>query len=111
MFLLAILTPLIMTAALLLPSYAAIFGATYIIYMPAAGAHPLMPHVLDVFYIIDVYSQLITYWMAHQADVSFVHYTLPVVALPLFGTLLALWLTYRLSRGLAHLFRMSSTGN
>ncbi len=109
MFLLAILTPFLMTVVLLVPLYGFLLGACYIVYLSnAAAAQALLTHWLDVFYIIDVYTQLTSYWLAHQSAVSFVHYTLPVVALPLFGLLFSLWLTYKVAKGMLHLFRLGT---
>ncbi len=109
MFPLAIFTPFLISAVLLLPVYAGILGAAYVIYLPQTGAHPLTDRMGDVFYIIDVYGKLLHYWMDHKADVSFVDYTLPVIGLPLLGLLVALYATYKTSAGLLNIFRLSAS--
>ncbi len=112
MLILGILTPFIITALLLAPVYLALFGAVYVIYManPQAAA-ALLGRIGDPFYILDVYSQLYHYWSANHGALSFVHYTLPIVALPLAGLLLALYITYKVTKGLLHLFRLGSSEN
>jgi hypothetical protein len=109
LFLTAILTPFFLVAALLLPVYAAVFGATYIVYYPQTGSHPLALKWDDVFYIIDIYSRLAEYWLNNITQVSFVDYTLPVVVLPIVGLVAALYITIKVTRGLLHLFQASSS--
>jgi hypothetical protein len=108
LFPIAILTPFLLTFALLAPIYVALSAAAYIVYMPAAGAHPLTPRLLDIFYMFDVYTKLLEYWLQQHATLSFVHYTLPVVVLPLLGVLVALFATYKIASGLLNIFRLST---
>lgn len=110
LLLLAVLTPVALCVTLVVPAYASLFGAAYIIYMPAAGGpHPLAERWHDVLYIIDVYSKLFSYWLEHTDSVSFVGYTLPVIGLPLLGVCLSLWLTYKLASKLLNLFHLSAS--
>ena len=109
LLLLAIFTPFVLLAVLLVPVYAGLFGAAYIIYMPASGAHPLAERLTDLFYIVDVYTHLFTYWTQHSGGVSFVNYTLPVIGLPLAGGLIALYATYKLVRKLVNVFHLSAS--
>lgn len=108
LFPIAIFTPFLLTAVLSLPVYAGICGAAYVIYMPASGAHPLADKLPDVFYMIDVYLKLFDYWMKNPTTLDVVHYTLPIMGLPLLGVLVALYLAYRLISGLLNLFRLST---
>lgn len=111
LFLLAILTPIVLCVSALVPAYAGIFGAVYVIYMPESGAHPLDAHMLDVFYIIESYSKLLDYWLANMSAVDLVEFTLPIVALPLTGFFLSLWLTLKIARRLLNLFYLSTDVN
>ncbi len=108
LFSLAIFTPFILALTLLAPVYLGVLGATLVIYWPTSGSHPLLPRLADPFYIIDVYGKLFAYWQQQEA-LDFVHYTLPVIGLPVAGLVLALYLTYRLSGTLMNIFRLSSS--
>jgi hypothetical protein len=110
LFVTAILTPVMLCATLLLPSYASIYGASWLIYQPASGPHPLADKYLDVFTMLDTYGNLLDYWRSTDG-LGFVDYTLPIVGLPLFGCSLALFLTYKLTRGLLNLFHLSATAH
>lgn len=111
LFLLAIFLPVFLGATLLLPIYVGIFAAAYIVYTPAEGASPLSDKFLDVFYIVDAYSQLLSHWLANKAALSFVGYTLPVVGLPLACTAFALWLTVKIARKFLDVFHGFTSGN
>lgn len=107
LFLLAILTPFLLTAALLAPPYLGITASAYIAYMGGEGPHPLADKLFDVFYIIDVYSKLFSYWNAHRAESDFIGYTLPVLVFPLAGILSGLWLARKASRKMMDVFHLS----
>jgi len=109
LFPIAILTPFLLTVVLLLPLYAGVLGAAYIIYLPESGPHPLAAHLTDAFYIIDVYGKLFDYWMQNSATAGFVAYTLPVLGLPLLGILIALYATYRFVRSMLNIFRLTAS--
>lgn len=109
LFLLALITPVALCAMLVVPIYASILGAVYVIYLPESGAHPLDERLLDMFYIGDAYYKLAEYWLAHTDTVSFVDYSLPVVGLPLLGIIIALWGTYKLASALLNVFRLSAS--
>lgn len=109
LFLLAITTPLLLAASLVLPIYASMLGAVYTIYMPASGPHPLDARLLDIFYIADAYRQLFTYWWGNMDGLSFVDYGLPILGMPIFGVALALWLSWKLGRKLLNVFHLSSS--
>jgi len=111
LFLVAILTPVILCATLLVPAYAGFFGAAYVVYMPDAGPHPLAAKWTDMFYTIDTYSSLWDYWMTNRASLSVVEYTLPILGMPLVGILLSLWLTYRIGKRIFNLFHLSASIN
>ena len=108
LLLLAIVTPFLILTVLLLPPYAGMYGAAYLIYDTGHGPSPLAGHFLDVFYIVDVFSKLFHYWLANRDALSIVHYTLPVVALPAAGLLIALWTARRVIRKLVDVFHLSS---
>ena len=103
----AMLTPFLLALVLLGPPYAGILGASYIVYDIGPGINPLADHLTDVFYIIDVYSKLLSAWTAHPTAVSLVHYTLPVITLPLAGILVGLWLTRKFVRKMIDIFHLS----
>ncbi len=103
LFLLAMIVPVLLAAVLLIPPYLGIFGAAYIIYTPAEGASPLSDKWLDVFYVINVYNKLFMHWL-NAKSVSFLYYTLPVVALPSLSTFISIWMTSKLSRKLVDVF-------
>lgn len=107
LFLLAIFTPVILCLTLLLPVYAGIFGACWVVYAQPETAHPLATHLTDLFYIVEVYGKLFDYWWANKATLGFVDYALPVAGLPLAGAIAALWLTNKAVRKLLNLFHLS----
>ncbi|MES2984473.1 MAG: hypothetical protein V4735_04710 [Pseudomonadota bacterium] len=108
LFLLAIFSPFVLFVTLLAPIYGGIVGAAYIIYSKGDKIHPLSGKLLDVFYIIEVYMQLFTSWLAHMDAVSLVNYSLPLIGLPLIGMIVSLWLTAKLSRKLKHIFQLGA---
>lgn len=108
LFAIAIFAPILLVLFLLGPIYAAMLGAAYIIYAPASGPHPLADRLFDVFYIPDVYSQLLDYWLKHPTSLDFVHYTLPIVGLPLLGVIVALFLTWKLISALRNAFHLAT---
>ncbi len=101
--LLAILTPLLMAVTLLVPPYVGVTAASYVIYMKSGVANPLNDQLLNVFYMIDVYTRLFSQWAHHIADTPILTYALPLLLLPILGVTLALWLTMRLSRTLKNM--------
>ncbi len=111
LFFTAIITPILLCASLLLPSYASIYGAAYIIYTPQTGENPLAGKYDEVFTIIDTYQSLLNYFLANQHSLGFVEYTLPIMVLPLGGCLFSLWLTYKIARRLLNFFQLSATIN
>lgn len=108
LLILAILTPFLLITALLVPPYAGIYAASYIVYSKGAAVNPLATKFEDVFYIIDVYVKLLTHWFGHITTVSIPFYSLPVVLLPLGGIFFALWLTRRLTRKMMDIFHLSA---
>ena len=104
MFLLAILSPFIMAVTLLVPPYAGITAASYIIYNQGATVNPLQDKLLDVFYIIDVYTGLFSAWSAHIMETSLLTYTLPLIVLPLAGIMLSIWLIGKVATKLKDIF-------
>lgn len=109
LFITAIITPVLLCATLLLPSYASIYGAAYIVYSPEAGPHPLAGKFADVFTMLDTYQTLLNYWLENSSTLDFVDYTLPIVVLPAVGCLFALWLTYKVARRLLNFFQLSAS--
>lgn len=109
LFFTAIITPILLCASLLLPSYASLYGAAYIVYGQQTGTNPLAGKFLDVFPGLDAYSSLLDYWMTNRAALDFVDYTLPIVVLPLAGCLFAIWLTYKVSRRMLNFFQLSAS--
>lgn len=108
LFATAILTPVLLIATLLVPSYASIYAADYIVYMPENGTHPLAEKYLDIFHILETYQGLLNFWLA-TPNLDFVGQTLPIAGLPLLGCTLALYLTYGLSRRLINFFHLSAS--
>lgn len=105
MFLLAIFSPIMLAATLLVPAYVSIAGACYIVYYTGnAATHPLAGKLENVFYMIDVYRNLFNQWSANIMRVDFIHYTLPLIAIPLAGATLSFVLTAKLSRKLHDVF-------
>ncbi|MFZ4541238.1 MAG: hypothetical protein ACOYNL_05415 [Rickettsiales bacterium] len=105
LFILAILTPILLVTTLLVPLYAGIASASYIIHK----ADKMLVNQLDnVFYIIDVYNHDFVFWTHHMADASVIHYTLPVLGLPLLGLFLSYWLTRKLAVKLKTFFQMGT---
>jgi hypothetical protein len=106
LFVLAIFSPLLLAATLLVPPYAGIVAACYIIYDKGAKIHPLDGKLDQVFYMMDVYVQLFTRWMNHMTEASFFTYTAPLLLLPLLSTILSIWLTGKLSTKLMDIFQL-----
>lgn len=105
LFLLAILSPILLATTLLVLPYAGIAGAAYIIYDKGQAVHPLHDKLDDVFYILNVYANLLQSWSGNIADASFFTYTLPLIAIPIAATSLSLWLTVRVVRKLKDIFQ------
>lgn len=107
LFLLAIFSPVMLAATLLVPAYVSIVGACYIIYYTGSAAtHPLTGKLENVFYIIDVYRNLFSKWSEHMTQTDLLQYTLPLILLPLIGISLSLVLTAKLSRKLHETFQI-----
>lgn len=109
LFLTAIITPVLLITALLVPSYSSVYGAAYLTYANAAGANPMSGKFLDIFTVLDSYQTLLDYWLTNRATLDFVSYTLPIVVLPAIGCLFALWLTYKIARRLLNFFQLSAS--
>ena len=105
LFLLAIISPVLLAITLLVLPYAGLTAAAYIIYDKGQATHPLAGKYDDVFYMIETYTRLFNQWVKNIADVDILTYTLPLIGLPLAGTLIALWLTAKLARKLKDLFQ------
>ena len=104
LFLLAIFSPLVLSITLLVPLYGGITSASYIIYDQGAATHPLEGHLLEIFYMVDVYARLFNYWLGHMSVVSFTHYTAPILGLLLVGLGMSIWLTAKATKIIMHLF-------
>jgi hypothetical protein len=111
LFLIAIATPLLLCSTLLIPIYAGIFGAVYVVYSPQSGANPMAEHYLDVSIIYDAYMKLFDYWAQNHSSLGFVDYTLPIIGMPLLGTILAIWLTWKFASKLRNFFHLSASVN
>lgn len=106
-FILALLSPLILAAVILVPPYVGIALASYIIYYKSADAvHPLSGKLGDVFYMIDVYSKLFSHWAHHLTETSILSYALPLLLIPILGIMLSLWLGGKVARKLRDVFQM-----
>lgn len=105
LFPLAIFSPLLLAIVMLVPPYAGIAGASYIIYDISAKTNPLADKLFDVFYMIDVYKGLFSHWAHHITETSILNYALPLLVLPLLGTMLSIWLTGKLVRMLMNMFQ------
>ena len=106
LFLLAIVSPLLLAVTVLVPPYAGMVAAAYIIYDKGTKIHPLADKLGDVFYMIDVYMKLFMHWTKHITEMDVWTYTLPLLALPLIGFALMFWLTGKLARKLMDIFQL-----
>lgn len=106
LFLLAILSPLLLAATLLLPAYVGISAALYVIYDKPDTVHPLIQHFTNVFYIVDVYYNLLINWIETFDLSTLPVYSAPLLLFPLLGFVLSLWLTAKLSRKLMDIFQL-----
>jgi hypothetical protein len=106
LFILAILSPVLLAATLLVPPYAGIVAASYIIYDKGEKIHPLADKLDNVFYMIDVYIQLFSHWAHHITQTSVLHYALPLLVPLIAGVMLSLWLTGKLSTKLRDIFQI-----
>jgi hypothetical protein len=106
MFLLAILSPPLMALILLVPPYAGIVAASYLIYYKSGAVHPLADRLSDVFYMIDVYMKLLLQWSHHMMEMDVLHYSVPLLLLPILGITTALWLASKVSSKLKDIFQL-----
>lgn len=111
LFLLAVITPFLLLFALLGPIYVGMCGAEFIIYYPNSGPHPLQGKWLDVFSIFETFQQLSVHWLDHMGTLSLLHFTLPLIGLPLIGLAISLYTLRRLLRWLANTFHQSVGGH
>lgn len=102
----AVFTPFGMCLTLFIPLYLGMLAACYIVYY-GTSPHPLATRLDDVFYIVDVYSGLFSYWQANMLSVSFFSYSLPVVVLPLLGAYVAYKLTRKFAGKMGDMFHIS----
>jgi hypothetical protein len=109
LFLMSILTPVIITITALAPLYAGFFAALYVIYDKAEEANPIWPYLWDAFYIFDAYHHLFKHWLGHMETVSFLHFTLPLLGLPLLGLGLSIYLTVKMVRFFGNYFHTTTT--
>lgn len=109
LLLIAIATPFLLILAFLLPPYLGMAGAASIIYSTSATPTSLTDHWLDIFFMIDVYQQLFTYWLANKSAVSLLTYTAPLLLLPLAGGMAAFFLGRKLIRKLSDVFHLSAS--
>ena len=109
LFLLAILSPFLLLTTLLVPPYAGMFVASYIIYYRSDKAHPLADKLDHVSYTIDVYTKLFSHWTHNIADTSVLTYALPLLLPLIAGVMLALWLTGKLSTKLKDIFQLGAS--
>lgn len=105
LFLLAIVSPMLLAAVILIPPYAGITAASYAIYFKSGAAHPLSGKFLDAPYMIDVYTKLFSNWSHHMADTSLLTYTLPLLLIPILGIMLSIWLLGKVARKLKDIFQ------
>ena len=106
LFMLAILSPVLLVMTLLVPPYAGIIAANYIIYDKGAKVHPWADKLDEVFYMIDVYIKLFSYWTQNIAETSVLTYALPLLLPVIVGVMLSLWLTGKLSTKLKDIFQL-----
>ncbi len=106
LFLLAIVSPFLLAITLLVPPYVGISAASYVIYDKGNGPHPLADKLTDVFYMFDVYGNLFTSWAQQMGAFSIPFYAVPLILLPFFGIVGALWLTGKLARTLMDIFQL-----
>ena len=105
--LLALLTPFGLCLCLLTPIYISMFVAVVAVYHHAVGFRVLLHKFPDIFYIIEAYNQLYTYWEKHIFDVGFFTYTLPVAVLPLAAVFFSMWLTRKFFRKMGDIFQVN----
>jgi hypothetical protein len=104
LFVLGIFSPLLLAMTLLVPPYVGVAAASYIIYEKPDATNPLDGDLDRVLYILDVYGKLFSYWWKNMGETSILQYGLPLIALPLIGGILGIWLTAKLSRKLHNTF-------
>lgn len=90
-----LLLPFMVAALLLVPLYLAMILACYLIYIQTAEQGLILENVGAPDYILSAYLRLVDHWITHMSAVSFLHYTAPLILLPLVIFLLAAWLSYR----------------
>jgi hypothetical protein len=76
-------TPIAMACIVLVPSYAGVYYATKIIY--GVNHVDLSPYALNVFYILETYITLCSFWVENIQKVDHLSYSLPLIILPLIG--------------------------
>jgi len=110
---LAIISPLVLAAVFFTPLYGGVVGAAYLIYSPAAaGPNPLDPQLLNVFYMIDVYGRMFSYWLANMKVVSMLHYTAPLLGLPIVSLVVSIWISRKTTQILKDMFhRLGGSGH
>lgn len=109
MFVLALLSPFMLALTLLLPPYAGMVGASYIIYHDAPAKSKLIAQNYDnVPYMIDVYTKLFNRWSGHMAETSLWGYSVPLIVLPLVGAFIGIVLTSKFSRKLQNIFHLNT---
>lgn len=109
LLLVAVFTPFLLVIVLAGPLYAGMFAAAYLIYDTGAATHPLAAMLDDPLYMTSAYAHLYTFWSTHKTEVSLLHYTAPLLGLPLVGLALATWLTRRLIGALNNWFHSTTT--
>lgn len=111
MFLLALATPVILCITLFAPAYLTVLGADYLVYRfsDEAAAQAILERKWDVFYIIDVYTKLLNYWLVNMDTLGLLHYALPIIALPMTGLIVSLFLTRRIGGKIFNAFHMSAS--
>ena len=106
LFFIAILTPFVLLAAFIVPTYAAIVGVCYIVYAPLSGPHPLADKWFDFFTMIEIYQKVLANGLEHFMALPLLHYTLPMIFLPLIGIVTTVMLMRYLIPKLVDIFHI-----
>lgn len=102
-----VILPFMVAATLLVPLYLAMSAACYLIYVQTNEQAPILANFANPDYMLSSYLRLLTYWQSHMTELSFIHYTLPLIVLPLIILGLALWLSYRFLNAIKDILHLS----
>jgi len=95
LILFALFVPLVAALLLLLPAHISLLASCYLIYLQTGQEAVILAHALDPFYLLETYQRLLAHWQTHRAELDLLTYTAPLIALPAFLMLIALYGCFR----------------